>query len=254
MAARSRDLFTTIHTEGALLPPDLLQRIVEGDGDLDGLTPTSYHLSGERLNEATNRAWNRLQGAWAAFKAARERLPAGDLGTSITRERWLLPLFSALDYGRLQTARAAEIDGRSYPISHRWRNVPLHLVSYQLDLDRRTPGVAGAATASPHSLVQVYLNRSDEVLWGFLSNGLRLRILRDNDSTVGGKSAIFFPNMTPHGTHRFPVPSPNKNFDMGSLLINQLGRYMATHGAELDFDLCQLDWSCAWIPPVLPKK
>ena len=81
-----------------------------------------------------------------------------------------------------------------------------------------------------------------------------LRILRDNDSTVGGKSAIFFPNMTPHGTHGFPVPSPNKNFDMGSLLINQLGRYMATHGAELDFDLCQLDWSCAWIPPVLPKK
>lgn len=78
-----------------------------------------------------------------------------------------------------------------------------------------------------------------------------LRILRDNDSKVGGKSAMLFPNMTPHGTHGFPVPSPTKNFDMGSLLINMLGRYMATHGTELDFDLCQLDWSCAWIPKPL---
>ncbi|MBN1430609.1 MAG: type II DNA modification enzyme, partial [Anaerolineae bacterium] len=180
--ARSSDIFTTIHSEGALLPPDLLKRIAEGDGGLEGLAPGDYHLSGERLNEAINRAWNRIQGAWAAFEAARERLPEGDLGTSITRERWLLPLFDALSYGRLPTARAVEIDGKSYPVSHRWANVPIHLVSYQLDLDRRAPGVAGAAAMSPHSLLQVYLNRSDDVLWGFLSNGLQLRILRDNVS------------------------------------------------------------------------
>ena len=35
---------------------------------------------------------------------------------------------------------------------------------------------------SPHSLLQEYLNRSDEALWGFTSNGLRLRALRDNAS------------------------------------------------------------------------
>lgn len=78
-----------------------------------------------------------------------------------------------------------------------------------------------------------------------------LRIIRDNDAKVGGKSAIFFPNMTPKGTHGFPVPSPMKGFDMGSLLINQLGHYMASHGESLDFNLCQFDWSCAWIPPKL---
>src|SRR5205814_2949773 len=47
-------------------------------------------------------------------------------------------------------------------------------------LDRRTPGLAGAARRSPHSLVQELLNRSDDHLWGFVSNGRRLRILRDN--------------------------------------------------------------------------
>ncbi len=50
----------------AVLPRDLLARIAAGDKDLGGRTPDDYHLSGERLNEATNRARNRLQGAWSA--------------------------------------------------------------------------------------------------------------------------------------------------------------------------------------------
>jgi len=177
--AKTANIFTTIRTEGALLPPDLLQRISEGE-NIEGLTPASYHRPGEKLNEAINRSWNALQGAWANFKSAQERLPADDLGTTITRERWLLPLFRELDYGRLQTATAVEIDGRSYPISHGWEYVPIHLVSYRVDLDTRTKGVAGASSASPHSLVQIFLNRSDDNLWGFVSNGYKLRVLRDN--------------------------------------------------------------------------
>lgn len=181
MASRD-NIFTTIRTEGALLPPDLLQRISENT-NLDGLTPESYHLyPGEKLNEAVNQRWNRLQGVWTSFRAGQERLPEDDLGTTLTRERWLLPLFDTLGYGRLQTATAVEIDGRSYPISHGWEHVPIHLVSYKVEFDKRTPGAAGAATASPHSLLQVFLNRSDDNLWGFLSNGYRLRILRDNAS------------------------------------------------------------------------
>ncbi len=235
MRTRHQDGFTTVRTEGAILPRDLLARIAAGDKDLGGLSPDDYHLSGERLNEATNRAWNRLQGAWAAFRRETDALrpevcspgavatsaspgatsaalgaaaptaapgtaaapaPGGrsstlDPGTSPTRERWLLPLFQELGYGRLQTARAAEIDGRTYAVSHAWvaaggdgpiQLVPIHLVGLNIDLDKRTPGVAGAAQAGPHSLLQEYLNRSDEHLWGFVSNGLRLRILRDNRS------------------------------------------------------------------------
>jgi hypothetical protein len=178
----SRSSFLTIRAEGALLPVDLLQRIVENDRDLGGLTPESYHLSGEKLNEAINRSWNRLLGAWAAFSAGREKLPEGDPGTSLTREKWLLPLFDELDYGRLQTTKAIDIEGKSYAISHGWDNVPIHLVGCGARLDTRTSGVAGAAKASPHSLVQELLNRSPERIWGFVSNGLRLRVLRDNAS------------------------------------------------------------------------
>jgi hypothetical protein len=182
MHARSSNHFTTIRTEGAILPADLLQRIADGDRGLEGLTPEDFHRGGERLNEVINAAWNRLLGQWQTFQSALAKLPESDPATTATRERWLLPLFRELDYGRLTAATAIEIDGKSYPVSHAWQNSPLHLVGWRIELDRRTAGVAGAARTSPHSLVQELLNRSDQRLWGFVSNGRRLRILRDNVS------------------------------------------------------------------------
>jgi hypothetical protein len=180
MQTRTRNPFTTIHTEGALLPSDLLQRILDYDKSLPGLTPEAYHLSGEKLNEAINRSWNRLQGAWAAFSTSRNRLGESDAATGLTRDRWLYPLFDELDFGRLQPARGLEIDGKPYAISHLWTAVPIHLVGCGVDLEKRSAGVVGASKASPHSLLQEYLNRSPESQWGIVSNGLRLRVLRDN--------------------------------------------------------------------------
>ncbi|NDD64627.1 MAG: hypothetical protein EBZ36_11745, partial [Acidobacteria bacterium] len=93
-----------------------------------------------------------------------------------------LPLFQELGYGRLTTARAIEIDGRTYPVSHAWQQTPIHLVSARIKLDERVPGATGASRVSPHGLVQELLNRSVRHLWGIVSNGLRLRLLRDNVS------------------------------------------------------------------------
>src|SRR5260370_14707809 len=180
---RHHTIFTTVRSEGAILPVDLLQRIAQGHPNRDGLTPETYNLlKTEKLNEAINRSWNRLLSAWTAFKAAQDKLPEKDAGTTLTRERWLLPLFYELGYGRLLTAKPIEVNDRSYPISHLWQNTPIHLVSFKVDLDRYTRTAAGATRSSPHSLVQELLNRSGSHLWGMLSNGLRLRILRDNVS------------------------------------------------------------------------
>ena len=183
MQLRKRNIFTTIRAEGSILPADLLQRINERDGHLKGLTPDDYHLAGGlKLNEAINQSWNRMQGAWTVFRNALEKLPSTDTGTTVTREKWLLPLFQELGYGRLPTAKAIEIEGKSYSISHLWQQTPIHLISARVDLDTRTAGVAGASRISPHGLTQELLNRSEPYLWGFVSNGLRLRILRDNVS------------------------------------------------------------------------
>lgn len=45
MQVRRKDIFTTIRTEGSILPPDLLQRIDAGDHELEGLEPEDYHLA-----------------------------------------------------------------------------------------------------------------------------------------------------------------------------------------------------------------
>jgi len=146
MQSRRRDLFTTLRTEGSILPADLLQRVVARDAGLAGLTPASYHLAeGEKLNEAINRSWNRLVGVWSGFQSLLAKLAENDPATSATREKWLLPLFQELGYGRLLVAKPFEIDGKSYAISHNWHHALIHLVGFRVDLDRRQPGTAGPA-------------------------------------------------------------------------------------------------------------
>jgi hypothetical protein len=183
MKDTSRNIFTTVRSEGAILPSDLLQRIVSGDKALEGLEAKSFHLlEGERINEAINRSWSRLRGTWANLQHALAQLSTTDAATRLTREKFLLPLFQELGYGRLPFAQAIEIGEKCYAISHGWHHTPIHLVGYRVDLDQRTASLTGTTKSSPHSLVQELLNRSSQHLWGFVSNGSRLRILRDSAS------------------------------------------------------------------------
>ncbi len=181
MAKRNQQ-FQTIRTEGAILPPDILRRIVSLK--VEGATPDAYHLPpGSKPGDAISQSWTKLLNHWQVFQEARANLSDSDeTATAMTNECWLLPLFKELDYGRLVTAKSPEIDERVYPIERFYNHTPIHLIGCRLPLDRRTKGARGAATASPHSMVQEFLNRSDEYIWAFLSNGLQLRILRDNVS------------------------------------------------------------------------
>jgi len=181
--SRARSQFSAVKTEGGLLPQDLLARIQAGDPKLDGTKGETYHLGAhERIGEAANRSWSRLLAAWNAFHVALEKEPETGLTTGVTRDRWLLPLFQELGYGRLPRGRAITVDGKTFAVSHTWHHSPVHLLGSRVDLDQRQKGVAGAASSSPHGLVQDFLNRSDDHLWGFVSNGYRLRVLRDHHS------------------------------------------------------------------------
>ncbi|EIV91780.1 DNA methyltransferase [Frankia sp. QA3] len=190
MTAPMIGAFTTVRSAGGLLPVDTLTAVLAGRG-VSGLDPADYGLVGrETLREAANRSFTRLQAAWTDFRRVVPPGPVTGAQTEVTRNRWLRVLFEELGYGRLPAAPAGGITvtgptgTRAYPVSHLWGRSPVHLLGAGLSLDHRTPGVAGAATAAPHSLVQELLNRSPDLLWGFVANGLRLRLLRDSASLV----------------------------------------------------------------------
>lgn len=171
-----------VRIEGAIIGQGVIDQIAAGDTSLEGLTPQAYHLDhGQTLGEAVTRSWNRLVAIWK--RGIPEDAPAG-----ITRDRLLLPLFEELRYGRLPYQGGVDLPGLEegtvtrYPITHAWEHVPIHLLGRDTTLDAPTEGVAGAARRSPHGLVQEFLNLSDDHLWGMVSNGHTLRILRDNRS------------------------------------------------------------------------
>ncbi|MBM4346146.1 MAG: N-6 DNA methylase [Deltaproteobacteria bacterium] len=175
---------TTVKVVGGLLPQQLLERVAAGDAALPGTRPADYHEdSANGLSQAMSRAWAALTGRWANFQAARAQIPANERATTLTRERWLLPLFQELGYGRLQAERGAiETGGRTFAVSHRWGHVPLHLVGVGVHLDRPAGGERGGPGNRPHGLVQDLLNHADGHLWGMATNGLVLRLLRDHRS------------------------------------------------------------------------
>jgi hypothetical protein len=175
--------FQTIRSEGGLLPPDLLRRVIDPKEKLEGTRSEDYGLpQAERLNEVITQSWNRLRKHWAEFRIAAASLPEGEPGTGLTNDKWSLPLLRELSFGLLPTTPSPEINGRSYAISRFLGAVLVHLVGCGVSLDRRAAGVRGAAAANPHGLVQEFLNRSSGHLWAIVSNGLCLRILRDNQA------------------------------------------------------------------------
>ncbi|MEU3341701.1 DNA methyltransferase [Streptomyces sp. NPDC006668] len=128
---------------------------------------------------------------WAAYQDAlvRDGVDAdpGVHAVGVTTERWLLPLFEQLGFGALAPVPAPGLPSRDrekdFEVSHQWAHVPVHLTGWNVPLDTRTTELAKQA---PQSMVQEYLNRSaDSTLWGVLSNGRQLRLLRESASLTG---------------------------------------------------------------------
>ncbi|MER8085122.1 DNA methyltransferase [Streptomyces sp. NPDC094048] len=187
----ARTLVTdSVATVGGLLPYDLLVRIKEGK-EQTGSKPADYRLyaKGDSVRDAAERSWGYLRGVWAAYQdaLARDGADPGVHAVGVTTERWLLPLFEQLGFGALTPVPAPGLpshDGeKDFEVSHHWAHVPVHLTGWNVPLDTRTTELAKQA---PQSMVQEYLNRSaDSTLWGVLSNGRQLRLLRESASLTG---------------------------------------------------------------------
>ncbi|EOD67656.1 Eco57I restriction-modification methylase domain-containing protein [Amycolatopsis vancoresmycina] len=180
----SRVPFPSLRVAGGLLPADLFARTMD-DASLAGRSPADYGLGARRtVREAASRAFEDLTKEWRALSRDKNR------GT----RDWLRAVFGndGLGYGPLEELRGGlTVGDKQFKVSHRWQHVPVHWLPWGTDLDHRTKGVAGAADAAPQSMLQELLNRTDDHLYAMVSNGQRLRLLRDSRSLAGSAYVEF---------------------------------------------------------------
>ena len=185
--------FSSLKIVGGLLPADLLGRVSAADPQVPGTGPNTYGLErGESVRRQASRSWLYLLEVWQDFK--RRIDGAGDgpdaaeaRSARVTRERWLRILLRELGFHQM-AGRSFELEGKSFPVSHRSGHVPVHLLGWATDLDHKTPHVTARA---PQSMLQELLNRDDAYLWAILSNGATLRLLRDSTALVGSSYVEF---------------------------------------------------------------
>jgi hypothetical protein len=186
--------FGSVKIVGGLLPADLLSRVSAGDSQVPGTGPDTYGLErGESVRRQASRSWLYLVEVWQDFQRRIDSDEPGQPGTSarsarVTRERWLHILLRELGFHHVAAEGGIELDGKSFPVSHRSGHVPVHLLGWATDLDHKTPHVTARA---PQSMVQELLNRDDSFLWAILSNGAVLRLLRDSTALVGSSYVEF---------------------------------------------------------------
>ena len=167
--------------QGNIFATDLLDRLSRAE--IKGQTAKDFGLEQHTLREEIQLAYSIAKNQWQIFQQQLKRRKTSDTLTSETRNLWMLPFLQLLGYN-LELARAEEIMGKSFAISHRDRDrdrFPVHLVGLNDDLDRKRP--LGGTRLSPHGLMQEYLNLHAH-LYGLVSNGRYLRLLRDSGKLV----------------------------------------------------------------------
>lgn len=172
-------LFPAIRIEGGLLGPDVLDQLLAAD--LPGQRPADFGLDGRRsLTDEVAAAFADARALWGVFCHRLERLPESDLATSLTRDAWVIPFLGLLGYELRYNPRAHDVGGLSFAVSHRAGEAedapPIHIVGARQELGRLAP--TGRPRLAPHSLVQEYVNRTEH-LWGIVTNGFIIRLLRD---------------------------------------------------------------------------
>ncbi len=174
--------YTTIRIEGSILSSDILDKLEQGE--LGGQRPENFNFESRiKVKDEIARAWADAHDLWRIFNRQRERLGDKVTGTSETRKYWILPLLGLLGYDA-EVARAEEISGKSYAISHRTAKLdgfPIHIMGFNDSLDKKREDTG--PRMSPHALVQEYINITEH-LYAVVTNGIYLRLLRDSSRLV----------------------------------------------------------------------
>ncbi len=187
--------YTAIRIEGGLIPAEELARLTTlNTPDQTEQTERHYGIpKGLKLRDEIARNFKIAQNLWQDFQVLRQRKDVD--AYDVTVREFLTPLLRhALGYTDLIAVAGIQATNdahHSYPLGHAALNgrLPVVMAGYDQSLDQaserfgdKNPDTGRTRRRSPYMLVQEALNASDASLWAVVSNGLTLRILRDNPS------------------------------------------------------------------------
>ena len=185
MAKRSTTelAFSAIRIEGGLLAADFLGRVARFEAT--GQAEADYDIpKGLKLRDEIGRYWKIALNLWQDFQAGRQRTDHD--AHSFTSKDFLEPFCRhVLGFTDIQAVRQVTLAERIFPIGYQAvaGQVPLVFAAHTLGLEQSDARFGdGHRRRSPFLLAQEYLNAEDLCLWAIVSNGLKLRILRDNPS------------------------------------------------------------------------
>lgn len=184
--------YRAIRIEGGLLPAEELTRLtLLADPKGSEQTEAQYRIAkGLKLRDEIARDFKIALTLWQDFQALRRRRDVQ--AHEVTVREWLLPLLrDVLHFHDAARCPAIQHAGHQYAIGHAGTGgrVPLVFAGFDQPLDsgaerfgETNPDTGKTRRRSPFMLVQEALNATDASLWAIVSNGLTLRILRDNAS------------------------------------------------------------------------
>lgn len=186
--------YTAIRIEGGLIPAEELTRLTAlAAPEATEQTEAYYDIpKGLKLRDEIARHFKIAQHLWQDFQQQRIRQDAR--AHQVTEFGWLLPLCRhVLGMGDLTSVSsvAATSGQQAYNIGHAalGGRLPVIMAGHDQPLDQAAerfgdtnPETGRTRKRSPYMLAQEALNASDKALWAIVTNGLKLRILRDNPS------------------------------------------------------------------------
>lgn len=185
-------IYQAIRIEGGLIPADELARLTTlQTPDKTEQTDSHYRIpKGLKLRDEVARFWKIGQNLWIDFQSLRQRQDVD--AHQVTVRNFLVPLLrDVLGFTDLAAGASVQTSGHAYKIGYAASHgrLPLILAGHNQPLDspadrfgELNPDTGKTRRRSPFMLAQEALNASDQSLWAITSNGLTLRILRDNPS------------------------------------------------------------------------
>jgi hypothetical protein len=173
--------FETLSIEGGLLSPEWLSRVCQLSAGAQ--SEADYRVpKGLNLRDEIGRYWRIAQANWREFDAGRS---AGASKSALAEQFVTALLRDSFGFDTLTATAPILVADRMYPIgfSALGGRVPIVIAPAGVGVDTLASSFGdGGRRRSAFGVVQEFLNAFADATWGLVSDGLTLRVVRDNAS------------------------------------------------------------------------